>query len=233
VVNGHRLEAVTLATAWDNYTWEVPANLLEQPINDLRFELDHLAAPADVLPGDGAIGMTGAQAPVAIEVNSDAPAGLAYITVGEGDQAKDGSVHSPGYNVAVIDRKSGRLLDRQGFDTTPGGKPGQATALADFIASIPVGRIVVVAMQGDGAAGLTDASVAAFRAIGGQADPRGTTGGSHAIIGVKGAVAGTALEAAGQGSQWLRVAADRRTLGLAVDTLLWEQIGPSATEPSP
>jgi hypothetical protein len=233
VVNGHRLEPVTLATAWDSYTWEVPANLLEQPINEVRFELDHLAAPADVLPGDGAIGTTGTQAPLAIEVNSDAPAGLAYITVGEGDQAKDGSVHSPGYNVAVIDRKSGRLLDQQGFDTTPGGKPGQATALADFIASIPAGRIVVVAMQGDGAAGLTDASVAAFRAIGGQADPRGTTGWSHAIIGVKGAAAGTALEAAGPGSQWLRVAADRRTLGVAVDTLLWEQIAPSTAETSP
>jgi hypothetical protein len=135
--------------------------------------------------------------------------------------------------VAVIDRQSGRLLNQQGFDTTPGGKPGQATALADFIASIPAGRIVVVAMQGDGAAGLTDDDVAAFRTIGGQANPRGTTGWSHVIIGVKGAAAGTALEAAGPGSQWLRVAADRRTLGVAVDTLLWEPTGPSTTEPSP
>jgi len=233
VANGHRLEPVTLAPGWAEYSWEVSAQLLEQPINELRFELDHLAAPADVLPGNGAIGTTGVQAPVAIEVNSDAPADLAYITVGEGDQAKDGSVHSPGYNVAVIDRKSGRLLNQQGFDTTPGGKPGQATALADFIAGIPAGRIVVVAMQGDGAAGLTDAAVAAFRTIGGQANPRGTAGWSHVIIGVKGAAAGTALEAAGPGSQWLRVAADRRTLGVAVDTLLWEPIGPSTTEPSP
>ncbi|MBN1139208.1 MAG: hypothetical protein JXM73_21700 [Anaerolineae bacterium] len=231
VVNGHRLERITLAAGWGAYSWEAPAQLLEQPINDLRFELDHLAAPADVLPGNGAIGATGVEAPVAIEVNSDAPADLAYITAGEGDLAKDGSVHRAGYNVAVIDQKSGRLVDQQGFDTTPAGEPGQAAALADFIASIPAGRIVVVAMQGDGAAGLTDAAVAAFRTIGGQADPRGTTGGSHIIVGVKGAAPGTALEAAGLGSQWLRVAPDRRTLGVAVDTLLWEQIGVSETKP--
>ena len=233
VVNGHRLEQVSLATGWDDYTWEVPAQLLEEPINDFQFEFDHLAAPADVLQGNGAIGATGVQAPVAIEVNSDAPAGVAYITVGQGDGAKDGSIHSPGYNVAVIDPKSGRLLDRQGFNTTPGWVPSQAAELASFIAGIPAGRIVVVAMQGDGTAGLTDAAVAAFRAIGGQADPRGTTGWSHIIVGVKGAAPGTAIEAAGPGDQWLRVAPDRRTLGVAVDTLLWEQIGASATNPSP
>jgi hypothetical protein len=75
--------------------------------------------------------------------------------------------------------------------------------------------------------------VAAFRAIGGQSNLRGKDGWSHIIVGVKGAAQGTALEVAGPGDQWLRVAPDRRTLGVAVDTLLWEQIGPPATEPSP
>ncbi len=231
VVNGHRLEPVTLAAGWADYAWEVPAQLLEQPINDLRFEFDHLAAPADVLPGNGAIGATGVQAPIAIEVNSDAPAGVAYITVGEGDQAKDGSIHCPGYNVAVIDPKSGRLLDRQGFNTTPGGEPGQAVALADFIARIPAGRIVVVAMQGDGAAGLTEPMWPHSAPSAGRQIRGATTGWSHIIVGVKGAAPGTALEAAGPSSQWLRIAPDRRTLGVAVDTLLWEQIGASETKP--
>jgi hypothetical protein len=233
LVNGHHLEPVTLAAGWGEVTWQVSAGLLEQPINDLRFEFGRLDTPADALPGDGAIGQTGVQVPVAVEVNSGGPADFAYISVGEEPGLVDGSVHSPGYNVAVIDPKTGRLLDQQGFDTTPGGAPNRAAALADYIAAIPDGRIVVVAMQGDGAAGLTDAAVAAFRSIGGQADPRGTSGWSHAIIGVKGAAPGTALEVTGADNGWLRAAADRRTLAVAVDTLLWEQIGPSATEPSP
>ena len=64
--------------------------------------------------------------------------------------------------------------------------------------------------------------MAAFQAIGGQADLRGTDSWSHAIIGVKGAAPGTAMEAAGPDSGWLRVAPDRRTLAVAVDAIVWE-----------
>ena len=213
-----------MSPGWGAYTWEVPVQFLRPGLNDVRLEFDRLDAPADVLPGNGAIGGTGVQAPVAIEVNSGGPADFAFITVGTGDEAEEGSMHSPGYNVAVIPPKTGRVLDQQGFDTTPDGSESEAVALADFVMSVPEGRIVVVALQGDGAAHLADEAVAAFHAIGGQADPQGTTGWSHAIIGVKGAAPGTALEVAGLESGWLRVAPDRRTLGIAVDTLRWEQI---------
>jgi hypothetical protein len=80
-------------------------------------------------------------------------------------------------------------------------------------------------MQGDGVAFLSERAVAALRGVGGQADPRGTSGWSHSIIGVKGAAPGTAMEEAGPGDGWLRVAPDRRTLAIAVDTLRWEPIG--------
>jgi hypothetical protein len=224
-VNGYHLERVALSPGWGTYTWEVPGRVLRQGLNDVRFEFDRLDAPADVLPGNGAIGATGVQAPVAIEANSGGPADFAFIAVGEGDGAEDGSVHSPGYNVAVIHPGGGELLDRRGFDTTPGGSEAQATALADFIGETPEGWIVVVAMQGDGAALLSEKAVAALRSVGGQADPRGTSGWSHSIIGVKGAVPGTAMEAAGPGDGWLRVAPDQRTLAIAVDALRWEPIG--------
>ena len=223
-VDGHRLERLAMSPGWNTYTWEVPGQFLRPGLNDLRLEFDRLDAPADVLAGNGAIGGTGLQTPVAIEVNSGGPADFAFITIGTGDEAEEGSIHRPGYNVAVIHPKTGRVLDQQGFDTTPDGSESEAVALADFITSVPEGRIVVVALQGDGAAHLTDGAVATFHAIGGQADPQGTTGWSHAIIGVKGAVPGTALEVAGLESGWLRVAPDRRTLGIAVDTLRWEQI---------
>ena len=136
---------------------------------------------------------------------------------------EDGSLHHPGYNLAVIDPRSGKLLDRHGFDTTPGGSESQAGALAGYIASVAEGQIVVVALQGDGTAHLTGEAVAAFHEIGGQADPRGTTGWSHAIVGTKGAAPSTALEVADPESGWLRVAPDRRTLAIAMDSLLWER----------
>jgi hypothetical protein len=222
--NGHRLETQELSPEWGEYTWLVPSAVMREGLNDLRLEFGRLDAPAEVLPGSGAIGGTGVQTPAVIEVNSGGPADFAYITV-EGDGgSEDGSVHSPGYNVAVIDARTGRLLQRQGFDTTSDGSQAQAAALAAFIEAIPEGRIVAVALQGDGAANLTAEAVAAFAAMGGEADPQGSSGWSHAIIGVKGAAPGTALEAAGPENGWLQVAPDRRTLAVAVDVVRWEQL---------
>jgi hypothetical protein len=227
-VNGHRLAwDHTMSPGWGDYTWDVPAELVRQGLADIRFEFDNLAVPAEVLPSNGAIGTTGFQAPLPIEVNSGGPESFAFISVGtdaDEGEAEDASVHSPGYNVAVIHPESGKVLDRRGFDTTPAGPGSQATALAEFVASIADGRIVVVALQGDGAARLSGEAVAALHSIGGQADPRGTTGWSHAIIGVKGASPGTALEVAGPDTGWLRVEPDGRSLAIAVDTIRWQQI---------
>jgi hypothetical protein len=226
-VNGNQLDEVILSSGWGAYSWDIPSENLRPGLNDVRFEFERLDAPADVLPGDGAIGATGVHAPVAVEVNSGGPDGFAFIAIGGGDGqgAEDGSVHRPGYNVALIDPQTGKILDRQGFDTTPGGSEAEVASLAQFIAEVPNGQIVAVAMQGDGAAHLSDAAIAALRSIGGQADPRGSTDWSHAIIGVKGAGPGTALEAEGPGNGWLRVAPDWRTLAIAVDSIRWEQTG--------
>ena len=224
-INGHEQEPVDMSSGWGRYSWDVPAGLVRAGLNDLQLRFDRLDAPADVLPGNGEIGATGLQAPVAIEVNSGGPAGFAYITVGSGVEAQDGSLHSPGYNVAVIHPGTGKLLDLAGFDTTPAGNEAQADALAEFIAAVPDGRIVVAALQeGDGAVYLNDDAVAALSRIGGQVDPRGVTDWSHAIIGVKGAAPGTALEVAGPDNGWLRAAPDRRTLAIALDLVLWERM---------
>ena len=223
LINGRELDRLVISSGWGQYSWEIPGDLVRAGPNDVQLRFDRLDAPADVLPGSGEIGATGLQAPVAIEVNSGGPADFAFITVGGGDQAQDGSVHSPGYNVAVLHPRSGALLDQRGFDTTPGGSEAEAAALAAFIDGVPDGRIVVVALQGDGAAYLSEDAVVALARIGGQVDPRGTTGWSHAIIGVKGAEPGAALEVAGPDHGWLRAAPDRRTLAIAVDLVLWER----------
>ena len=222
-VNGRRLERLALGPGWGTYTWDVPADLLRPGLNEVRLGFEAMAAPAEVLPGSAAIGDTGLETPAAIEVNSGGPADFAYITVDVGAEDEDGSLHSPGYNLAVVDPASGRILDRQGFDTTPGGSEAQAAALAAYIAALPEGQIVVAAMQGDGAAHLTAEAVDALRSLGGEADPRGTSGWSHALVGVKGAAPGTALEVSGPQNGWLRLVPDRRTLAVAVDRLVWER----------
>jgi hypothetical protein len=224
-INGHALERTLLSPGWNTYTWYVAPEWLRPGLNDLRLGFDRLDAPAEVLPGSGQIGGTGVRAPLPIEVNSGGPQDFAFISVGAGEEMEDGSVHRAGYNVAILDPRSGQVLDRQGFDTTPGGSEAEAAALTSFLNGVPQGHIVAVALQGDGAAHLTEEAVAAFRAIGGQADLRGTTGWSHAIIGVKGAAPGTAMEAAGPDSGWLYVAPDWRTLAIAVDAILWEAAG--------
>jgi hypothetical protein len=225
-INGHRLQRAPMSSGWQTYSWDVPGTLLRPGLNELHLHFDRLAAPADVLPGDGAIGTTGIRAPVAIEVNSGGPDDFAFITVGSGEAAEDASVHRPGYNLAVVDPQSGDLLDRRGFDTTPGGAETEAVDLARFISGIADGQIVIAALQGDGTANLSDEALGALHAIGSQVDPRRTSGWSHAIVGVKGTPPGTALEAAGPGEGWLRVAPDQRTLAIAVDAIAWEQLGP-------
>ncbi len=64
----------------------------------------------------------------------------------------------------------------------------------------------------------------AFLTIGATATVGKKTDCSHAVIGVKGAASGTALEAYSPAGSWLRAAPDRRTLAMAVDKVTWERM---------
>ncbi len=174
-------------------------------------EFAYLASPHDVFPGNFAVGETGATSPVEIDLHSSQE--FAYITVG----GEDASTHLRGYNLAVIDPRKGEVIDKAGFDT--GDNESESQALVHFIAQVPEGAIVVVAVKEDGARSLTDQAVEALRSLGGEADLRGTEGFSHALIGVKGAPPGSALEASGEGNSYLHVGKnpDERTLALALD----------------
>jgi hypothetical protein len=215
-VNGHRLpEAFTVGPYWEAYTLTLPGEYLRQGLNEVVLEFAYAASPHDVLPGNFAIGATGATSPVEITVNS---AGLnagdfAYITVSE----EDSSTHRRGYNLAVVDPKTGEVVQTAAFDTWANEYESQD--LADFIAQISDGYIVAIAVKDDGAANLTEQSVRQLQSLGAQVDLRGTEHLSHAIIGVKGAAPGTALEASGETNSYLHVGKnpDERTLAVAVD----------------
>ncbi len=215
-INGHGLpETVSVGPYWESYILTLPGKYLKAGLNEVVFEFGYAASPRDVLPANFVIGNTGVTSPVEITVNS---AGLhagdfAYITVG----GQDASTHRRGYNVAVIDPRSGAVLDRAGFDTWANQYESQD--LADFVAQIPDGHIVAVAVKDDGAAHLTTAAVRSLQALGATTDLRGTAHLSHAIIGVKGAVPGSALEASGHSNSYLHVGRnpDDRSLSVALD----------------
>jgi hypothetical protein len=215
-VNGHELEEVfSVGPYWEEYTLALPAEYLKVGVNEVLLQFAYAASPRDVLPGQFGIGDTGVTSPVEITVNSAGPAAgdFAYITV----NGKDASTHQRGYNVAVIDPQTGAVVQQAGFDTW--ANEYEAQDLVDFVASIPEGYIVAAAAQGDAAANLTEAAVKALGSLGAEIDLRGTQNLSHALIGVKGAIPGTALEASGEGNSYLQVGRnpDDRTLSVALD----------------
>ncbi len=223
-VNGRSLgEPISLEAGWSVIRLDVPAGVVRNGLNRITLAFDWTARPREVLPTDVHIGQTGVEAPVDIEVN--ATADFASITL-EDDRGTrvDGSAGRRGYNVALIDPRSGRLLERRGFDTAANAY--EAERLARFLQEAPNGVIVVVATRGPGTAHLTDQAWAALQEIGAGQDPRVMPDASHAIIGVKGAPPGSAAEVVQAGGAYLRIGRnpDRRPLAAAVD---WVRLVPA------
>ena len=222
VLNGRPLgEPQPLSDGWQVIELRVPSEMVRSGLNRLRLGFSWVESPRDVLPADTAIGSTGLTVPLDIEIA--AAADHAYISLeSEEGERIDASAGRRGYNVAVIDPRSGRLLDKKGFDTFANEYESQR--LAEFIMDIPDGRIVAVATKGDAGLHLTVEATLALRSLGGQVDLRGIVGQAHALIGVKGASPGSGVELLGEPNAWVRRGRnpDRRTLGAAVD---WVRIG--------
>jgi hypothetical protein len=221
-VNGRALpQRLTFGPGWASYELRVPAEYIKMGLNVVAFEFDYAESPYDRLPGDFAIGDTGVNTPVDIKVNSvGGEGGFAHIGVGR-DSDTDISVERRGYNLVVLDERTGAVLERRGFDTA--GSATESRLLAEYIAGIPEGRIVVAAVRIDGGRNLTEQAVMALGTIGAKADLRNTENRSHAIIGVKGAAPGTALELAPADNAFLYLGhnMDQRTLAVAVDSITW------------
>lgn len=221
LVNGSPLSGtIRMAPLWESYTLAVPERFLHAGLNEVDLRFGYAARPSDVLPGRRAIGSTGVETPVDIEVTSGrSEAGsLAYIMIG----GQDASAHRDGYNVAVVDPQAGQMLDSQGFDTT--ANRYEADRLAQFLNGIPDGYIVVFATRGTAAQHLTKAARTALQHSGAQRIPTAEGPQPYAMIGVQGAAPGTALESVpDQGNAYLRLGhnPDRRPLSAAFDWLEW------------
>ncbi|MGB3906585.1 MAG: interleukin-like EMT inducer domain-containing protein [Anaerolineae bacterium] len=193
VLNGHAVTRRNLSAGWQEYQVALPVDHLRDGPNELRFRFTRMYPVSEIRDGDYTIGETGIAAPVNILVKS------ASEEVGDfGHIYVDGRNLAPderGYNIVVLDARSG-LVERTGhFDTFASEE--QSQLLADFIATIPAGKIVAVAVEDEASLHLTVEAVRALDSIGATGDLRGRFRWEHAVIGVKGATRGQALERMG------------------------------------
>jgi hypothetical protein len=168
--------------------------------NELRFVHRYQVNPEVQSSADiYRVGTTGFRSPVDIEL----------VSVGRGPQGEGGLVSARvnghevvdvprrGYNVIALDGGDGHVLWGDNFDTFV--SPAESHRMAARIGSLPPGTIVIAGVKTDGGGQLTADGVAALRSVGGQQDLQRTLWLAHALIGVKSAPAGSAVEASGPG----------------------------------
>ena len=164
--------------------------------NELAFRDVYVVRPEVTRGALYQIGRTGVASPVDLWVRSaGSEAGRrASIQVNGHELIPD---RYRGYWVVGLDPADGRFLARDRFDTHR--STAESARLAAFVEAFRPGTLLVVAALDDVTWQLTDQALAALRSLGGQADPRGTFGQSHLLVGVRGAQAGQALEVVGPG----------------------------------
>jgi hypothetical protein len=195
-INGQAAGQVDMKPGWLDYTLSLPAGIMRQGLNEvwLRFDLLYPAQQVGISPR--LVGQTGVEAPVNLVVQSAGQEvgdfGLIYVN------GQDVSPNERGYNVVVIHPVTGAVEQVAAFDTHL--DEGASQALASFLADVPAGYVVIVAAADEASRLLSPEAVDALHTIGAAGDLRDHFRWSHAVVGVKGAPPGTALEAL----DWMR-----------------------------
>ena len=154
----------------------------------LRATLQNLW-PEAVDPARYQVGTTGVASPVDIGVLAGGPIHYSAVIV-------DGTSVTPqqrGIVMALIDPASGKLFAAAAYDTYL--STDESDRLAAAIRAAPAGTIVALATYDEGTVRLNDAARAAMASLGATTDLRDKVGAAYALIGVKGAPAGSAEEA--------------------------------------
>ena len=187
-VNGWQSERLELAPGWQEYELSLPLQLGLNEVR-LRFAQDYPASEVQLSPR--AIGSTGVESPVNLVVRSAGQevGDFGHIYV----DGRDVSPNQRGYNVAILDPQTGEVEQAASFDTHL--DPAASQALALMLRDVPLGHLVAVAAADEASRLLDQDAVDALRGIGATADLRDRFRWGHAIIGVRGAAPGAALEA--------------------------------------
>lgn len=200
-VNGTTAGKVAMRAGWQDYDLDL-LSALRVGLNEVDLHFDQLYPAEAVRLAARTIGGTGIESPVNLVVESAGQevGDFAHIYV----NGRDVAPNQRGYNVAVLHPQTGAVEQTAAFDTHL--DEGASQALAAFLDAIPAGRVVAVAAADEASRLLGPEAVAALQRIGAAGDGRDKFRWSHALIGVKGAVPGTALEALAE-TRPVRVAA--------------------------
>jgi hypothetical protein len=190
--------------------------------NVIELEHDYRRGPLARGPAHG-IGATGVTSPVDLAVVSGGqPHGdVASIRIGMGEV----SPNRRGYNLVALG-PDGDLRGRMAFDTL--ADPAASGRLATWVQALPDGTIVAGAVKDEASGRLGPEAVQAFRTLGVAGDLRGRYRESHAFVGVKGAPAGSALEALGPRRLEVRVGEPEAGFGFELTAFALE---PAARPP--
>jgi hypothetical protein len=178
-LNGWRSEPVPLAPGLGDYALSLPGGTVRPGLNEIHLDFDRVYPAASALSGTASA--------LFVQSAGEEVGDFGHIYV----NGVDVSPNQRGYNVAVIDPTGS--TQTASFDTHL--DPGASARLAAFIAAVPDGQTVAVAAADEASMNLGEDAVAALRSIGATGDLRGKFRWSQAIIGVKGAALGSALEA--------------------------------------
>lgn len=193
--NGGLVARLSLSEKWGDYEWTIPAGSARPGLNELRLRFDgDPTDPAKVWGDLGAgfpVGSTGVEAPRPVVVRS---AGMevgdfGHVYVGGAECSPNGR----GYNLVVIGPDSGDCLEQATFDTFSDEEASRK--MLDFVKQLPDGVIVAAAVRDEASLRLQPEAVEALRLIGARGDLRGRFRWSQAVVGVKGAAPGQAVEA--------------------------------------
>ena len=218
-VNGEEIARQALADGWQELTWQVPGALLVDGLNRVVLQWDRLDSPCNVNPTACTIGNTGVDVPVDLEMNGFEEGG--FIALWDDGEQIDASAGRRGVNVTVLDAKNGELLDKVGFDTA--ANEFESQALADYLATVEEGRIVLATTRGAASDFLTADAVDGLRNIGADVTLDGLQGNYFSIAGVQGAAPGSAIIVVDAAGAYLGVRPDRRSLAGAVDWVTVER----------
>ena len=211
-LNGRKIGSTQLAPGWDIYEF----GITPQPgINHLWFIFKYAESPRQRL-NQAMIGATGVQSPVNIAVHAF---DQAFITLTDAaGERVDASFGRRGYNVTLLDERTGKVLDKQGFDTVANAY--EVERLTAYLNQLPPGRIVILATREGAGEFVSPDLVRALQRLGSAVtSPEALAGRAHALVGVVGAEPGAAAEKIDATDVYLEVSGDFRTLAAAFDFL--------------
>ena len=174
----------------------LPQELVRTGSNIINFHFQKMSRVPSTSTPAYRIGRTSTYSPVDIEAASSSRTidfrGMGVLFPLRVGQLRIFNRFKAGYNIFVVNEKTGKILIHRAFDTHTHAENSQR--MLNFIDTIESGRIVITITWGNAFASLSDEAVTALRTLGAKEDLRQWPGYCHTIIGVKGANPGEAME---------------------------------------